>query len=220
MRAILHICAPEGETLRQTLTRLTNEVKLDNRRVIRALLSAGHPVADTVGELGLDYVPEQHEVDDDGEPIVQIYGMRPMLVRGTFSCGDASGYEAAVLEEKYGIPAHCVSTPQPDDITHGVIITRSRAIDPTANFLRGRVDVLHGLEDFGTVTPNSCRIEDGRVICDEPPACSVDPNGNWYCPEVPGLTGRREHIGPVLRSSVGAWTKTQYGVPIPVRTKP
>src|SRR5690554_615484 len=104
MRVTLHMCGPQGEALRQQLSNVLNTLKMDNRYVINAMLNSGSDVPDTVIDAGLDYVPSRHRKTRDGDPVLDFYGMRRMFASGTFSCADAAAYEAAVLEEKYGIP--------------------------------------------------------------------------------------------------------------------
>jgi len=218
MIIICHLCVPQGESMHQTLTCYMNEiVKPDNRRVIAAMLQDGQHVPDTVGELGLRYVPEQHVTSDDGEPIVKLYGMAAMVTRGQFSCGDAAGYEAAVLEEKYGIPTLCQSVAQGDDDAHAVIVTRDRVIDPTLNFLQGRRDQLRTKPLQRT--PSACIIENNRVICEEEMACSIDERGLWSCPALPGLTGRRESVVSLHDSKSGSWAKIKNGAVVPVKRR-
>lgn len=214
MIVTLHLCMPEGEPMRRQFARLMNEVKADNRRVIAAMLRSGQHVPDTVGELGLRYVPAQHRVADNGEPLMEIMGIRAMIDSGTFSCGDASPFEASVLEEKYGIvPCECLSVAQGDDDMHAVFVTPERVIDPTANFLSGRRDIVRAA---AVRAGQACMIEDGRVVCDEDPVCCVDEHGNWTCPVVPGLAGRREPIVSMHGTGNNRWARTASGAVVPV----
>lgn len=213
MRVTIDLCMPEGEVMRQQFGRLMNELKLDNRLVIAAMLREGMEVPDTVGDLDLDYVPEIHRVDADDEPIMHLFGMRKMIERGTFSCGDAASYEAAVLEEKYSIPANCLAVATGEDDMHGIIVTADRTIDPTANFLAGRSEAL-GISP--NPTPQACTIQEGRVVCHHEPQCYVDTSGNWHCPAVPGLDGRRERIGRIFGAGRTRWATIAGGGIVPV----
>lgn len=215
-----HLCVPAGASMNETLTSYMNYVvKPDNRKVIAAMLRDGQHVPDTMAELGLRYVPEQHHIDPaTGEPIIDVYGLGPMVERGHFSCADAASFEAAVLEEKYGIPTWCMSVPQGDNDMHAVFVTRDRLIDPTRNFLQGRRDVLRVKPLMHT--PNACRIENGRVVCDEELACTLDEYGVWSCPEVPGLSGRRETVASIHDTGQGAgWVRTKNGAVAPLRRR-
>ena len=217
MRLTLHLCMPEGDGSRESYAEGLSQIKRDNRRVIAAMLRAGIPVVDTVGELGLQYVPEQRRFGPDGRPLMDIYGIHDMVERGTFSCGDAAAYEAAVLEEKYGVVAETLSVPQGDNDFHAVYVTSNGLVDPTANFLAGRSRPMIPARN-PRMRGKDCRIEDGRVICNEPAACVVDTRGVWSCPIVPGLTGKRESIGKIEVSPRGqAWARNRSGGAVPVR---
>lgn len=194
-----------------------NEMKYDNRMVIAAMLRDSQEVPDTVGELGLEYVPEVHRVDGTDEPLMDLYGLRDMIERGTFSCGDAAGWESAVLEEKYQIPAECTAVAQGEDDMHGIILTADQSIDPTANFLNGTRWVV---DAEPTTNPQACTIQDGRVICNQNPICCVDEKGNWYCPAVPGLSKRRERIRRIFGRGNARWAKTAEGAVVPVCAAP
>lgn len=214
----MHMCMPEGDAMRRRFADLMEAMKLDNRAVIAAMLDGGYDVADTVGELGLEYVPERHRKDAHGQPIMNIYGIHDMVSRGTFSCADAVCYEAAVLEEKYGVPTLCLAVAQGDDDQHAVFVTVDDVIDPTANFLADRKPRIPRVRSAQRVAGSSCTIEDGRVICVEPDVCAVDENGRWHCPAVPGLSGRRAKIGPIRRTPNGQmWARTKDGAVVPVR---
>lgn len=219
MRVTLHLCMPRGQTMREQFSRLMNEVKHDNRRVIRAMLAEGIPVSDTVGELKLRYVPAEHRTDADGEPLMDIYGIRMMIDTGEFSCGDAAAYEAAVLEEKYGIAAHCMAVAQGDDDMHGVFATSERVVDPTLNFLQGRRMDSRVKKAPRTVKPNACTIQDGRVVCDEVEACTIDERGVWSCPVLPGLSGRREPNVKIEGRGNSRWGVARDGAVMPVRRR-
>lgn len=202
--------------MRQRFGDLMEIVKRDNRAVIAAMLSDGQVVPDTVGELGLRYVPEQHRKDEFGQPIMNIYGLRDMVGRNTFSCGDAAAYESAVLEEKYGVPTLCVAVAQGDDDLHALFVTVDDVIDPTANFLAGRKVIVPMVDE--RLEPSACHIEDGRVVCVEEDACSVDEYGVWHCDPIPGLSGRRIPVSGIRRTrNGGGWARTREGVVVPVR---
>jgi len=220
MIIIGYLCVPQGDSLHESLTQYMNHVvKSDNRRVIAAMIRSGHSVPDTVGEMGLRYVPEKHRLDEEtGEPIIEVYGMGAMVARGTFSCADATAYESAVHEEKYGIPTWCMSVAQGDEDAHAVFVTRDRLVDPTLNFIKGRRDVLRVKPLVRT--PNSCSIQNGRVVCEEDLACSIDQYGIWSCPDVPGLDGRREKIESIHDTEIGgSWAKISNGAVAPLRRR-
>lgn len=222
MIVLVHLCMPEGEPMRAEWTDLCNLLREDNRMVVASMLRAGIPVADTVEELGLRYVPEWHRKDPrTGEPTIGMYSIRYMLERGTFSCGDACGYESAVLTEKYGIATECLGVDVGEgDMTgdyHGIFVTPTGAIDPVARFLGGGGGIAPQQNPRGTVAGRSCSIIDGRVQCDDTEdACCLDEEGRWYCPSVPLLHGRRERIGKIRRSRHGAWSKTASGATVPI----
>ena len=216
MIIIKHMCVPPGQAMRTTIAHEVNSMKHDNRRVIAAMLAEGLPVHDNMADMGLKYVPEQHELDASGEPIIRLYGIYDMIERGTFSCGDASGWESAVWEEKYGIPTECLSVAQGDDDMHAVFAAIDRVVDPTFNFLHGRREPIPRQPRHVKLARNSCSIEGGRVVCDEDPACFVDERGVWSCPIVPGLSGRRENVKEIRGTSSGRWARTRSGAVVPV----
>ena len=124
MRVIMDLCVPEGQAMRQQFSSLMNELKRDNRRVVAAMMREGMDVPDTVGDLGIRYVPAPQQIDPQtGEPLMHFRGVRAMLDDGFFSCADAAGYEASVLEEKYRIGANCLAVPQGGDDNHAIIVT-------------------------------------------------------------------------------------------------
>lgn len=99
----LHLCGPRGDGQRHELDRALALVQLDNRFLIQAMLRAGRPVPEKVEELGILWrPPSRAEALTDRQAI---RGLRAMLEHGSFSCCDAAGWEAAVLEEKYRLPA-------------------------------------------------------------------------------------------------------------------
>lgn len=208
---------PQGDAMRARFGDLMELVKRDNRGVIAAMLADRIEVPDTVGDLGLRYDPERKRSDSHGQPIMSIYGLRDMVSRGTFSCGDAAAYEAAVLEEKYGIRTLCIAVPQGEDELHGIFVIEDGAVDPTANFLSKTRSVMPQIH-HAQVERSQCSIEHGRVICFEEDRCSVEEDGTWNCPDIPGLTGRRVALGPVRRTRTGqAWARTSDGSVVPVR---
>ncbi len=220
MRFTTHMCMPEGDGSREGYEDALEALKRDNRRVVAAMLADGQHVADTVGELGLVYVPETPSFDASGRPVMNLYGVADMVARGTFSCGDAAAYEAAVLEEKYGVPTRLVSAPQSGNQFHAVVVTQDGVFDPTANFLAGTRWTQPEI-GVGEVQRMACAIENGRVVCDEPSSCCVDERGVWHCNDVPGLSGRREEIGTVQRAANGqSWARTRSGAIVPVCTAP
>ncbi len=213
----MHLCNPGGDATRDGYARALEWVQADNRRVIRAMLDAGEDVPDTMSDWGLRYVPERSRHDRSGRPLMDVFGIYDMVERGTFSCGDAAGWEAAVIEEKYGIPAAAIPAPQGDNDFHAVVVTEDGVYDPTANFLARRKMAVRA-PSVRRVAPENCKIgPDGRVACDVAPACFVDERGRWDCPRVPGVHGKREAIGPVQRSPRGqAWARAKHGAVVPV----
>lgn len=219
MRVTLHLCMPEGDAMRQRFSDLMEIQKRDNRGVIAAMMANGIEIPDTVGDLGLKYVPEQHRVDDRGQPIMDIYGIRDMVERNAFSCGCAAAYEAAVMEEKYGVPTLCLSVAQGEDDLHAIFVTSKSVIDPVANYFSGHRPPIPSSPVY--VQESACIIgDDGRVVCVEDEVCAVDEQGRWDCPGVPGLTGRRATIGNIHTTANGAaWARTPEGAVVPVRRR-
>lgn len=210
------MCMPEGDAMRQRFSDLMELLKRDNRGVIAAMLGNGMPIPETMDDLGLRYIPEQNSRDEHGEPVMALYGLRDMVERSSFSCGDAAAYEAAVMEEIYGIPTICLAVAQGDEDMHAVYVTAEDVVDPTANFMSGRRSPVPQGEP--TVQGSVCTIEDGRVVCIEDDVCSVGPDGTWDCPSLPELSGRQASIGPVQRSPNGqGWARTADGAVVPVR---
>ncbi len=130
----LHMSAPGGEALRRMITSVLNVLKDDNRLVIAALLNAGTHVPDTITELGLQYKPPGPE--EALTPTQDIHGLLSMVGRGTFSCGDAAAYEAAVQEEKYGHRCACSCVAQGSNAYHAIYFGPKGPVDPTENWLR------------------------------------------------------------------------------------
>lgn len=216
MIVTVNLCMPEGDAMRQRFAEFMELLKRDNRAVIAAMRASGTEVPDTIGELGLQYVPETNRTDAYGQPVMQLYGLHDMVERGTWSCGDGVAFEAAVLEEKYGVPTLCIAVSQGDDNLHGVFVTPEDVVDPLANYRSGRSTPVPRRSK--NVEGSACRIEDGRVICVESDACAVDENGRWVCPRLPGLSGRRAAIGQIYRTPNGqAWARTPAGAVVPVR---
>lgn len=220
MLITLHLCMPEGDGSRATYQDALELVQADNRRVIRAMRERGDEIPDTIGEWGLVYAPEQRRSDARGRPLMDIYGLADCVDRGSFSCGCAAAYESAVLEEIYGVPALPVSVPQADNDFHAVVVSELGVHDPVANFHRGlRYHVP--ARPRRKVAPERCEIgADGRVHCTVPASCYVDARGKWQCPDVHGLTGRREPIASVHRSPAGQqWVRTKNGAVAPLRKR-
>jgi hypothetical protein len=196
----LHLCGPGGDVRRQQLARLLNELKQDNCCVINAMLNAGESVPDTVIELGLDYDPAQGVAkQSERQPF---YGMRKMVELGTFRCGDASAYEAAVLETKYGIPTMVLVVPQGKIEFHGIFVTSTEVVDPTENWLRHWEARMHPQSVNPWKSPAAglrpveqlpmCSIENGQVECtgmDDHTGCCVTRSGRWRCPQDHPLHG-------------------------------
>lgn len=217
MIVTLHMCMPAGDAMRQRFGDLMETMKRDNRGVVAAMLADGAPVPDTVGDLGLQYVGEQHRRDSRGQPIMEIYGLRDMVERGTFSCGDAVALESAIMEEKYGIQTLCLAVAQGDDDLHAIYVTSNSVVDPMANFMSGHRTPVPQISE--RIQGSACILDDdGRVVCVEEDVCSVSEDGTWLCPSVPGLSGRQISIGKIERSPGGqAWAKTPNGAVVPVR---
>lgn len=220
MLLTFHLCMPAGDGSRDTYQQGLEMTQDDNRRVLRAMMQRGDEIPDTIGEWDLVYQPEQRRTNANGEPLMDLYGIGPCVERGAFSCGDAAAYEAAVLEEKYGVPALPVSVPQADNDFHAVVVSELGVHDPVANFQRG---LRHHVpaRPKRKVAPQRCEIgEDGRVHCELPPRCYVDARGKWICPDVPGLSGQRESLASVHRSPAGQqWARTRNGAVVPLRRR-
>jgi len=136
MRITLHLYAPNGEAKRRLLNKLLRIVQDDNRLVINGLMNSGLPVADTMSDLGLTYKPpgaEEANTPDQG-----FFGVVDLVERGTFSCGDAAAWEAAVLEEKYGIPAEAQIVAQGATDYHAIVITPNGVYDPTEAWIEAQ----------------------------------------------------------------------------------
>lgn len=227
------MCGPEGEALRQQLANTLNALKQDNRYVVNAMLNSGMEVPDSCIEAGLNYVPSRHESNDQGQPVQAFYGMKAMMESGEFSCGDGAALEAAVMEEKYGIPTEvlCVATSDAD--YHGVFVTPEGVVDPVENWLRHFEAEMAGTPE--TVTKQllpkprqqdvealgaNCHIVDGRVQCEveEANSCVVDPEtGLWRCPN-PALDGQPCRIAKVYSGDKTnqRWAHTEDGLVVPV----
>ena len=132
----LHLCGPKGDGSRLLLDRALALLQFDNECVLQAMLRAGRPIPDCVEELGLRY--EDHTRLDPNSDHQELYGLRAMLDRGAFSCGDAAGFEAGVLQVKHRIPARAFSQFGTDDgLWHAVYETPVGIVNPIARFLAG-----------------------------------------------------------------------------------
>lgn len=221
----MHMCGPGGDFRRQQLTRLLNELKRDNQYVINAMLNAGQHVPDTVIELGLDYEPATGlDKESRRQPF---YGMRDMIEEGTFRCGDGSAYEAAVMEEKYGIPSMVIVVPQGDSDYHGLFVTPDGPIDVVENWLRyweariaQRSAPIPKVEAPQVEVNAVCRIDGGRVECDaveDTSSCCVDRHGNWRCPGDHPLHGRDADVRTYRRRGGQRWALVgSKHTPVPV----
>jgi hypothetical protein len=215
-----HMCMPEGDAMRARFGDLMEMLKRDNRAVIAAMLADGIDVPDTVGDLGLRYVPAPHRKDEHAQPIMELYGLHDMVTRGTFSCGDAVAFESAVLEEKYRTPTLCIAVAQGDEDMHAVFVTVDDVIDPTANFKAKRRWRPPHVSKRDRLAGSACTIEDGRVVCVEEDVCAVDEDGRWHCPPMPQLSGRIAQIGEIRSSANGGmWARTADGAVVPVRRR-
>jgi hypothetical protein len=130
----LHLCGPKGDGSRILLDRALALLQFDNECVVQAMLRSGRPVPDCMEELGLEY--EDHCILDPNSDRQDFYGFRAMLERGKFSCGDAAGFEAAVLQVKHRIPARAMSRFGSDEgLWHAVYTTPAGVVNPVARFL-------------------------------------------------------------------------------------
>jgi len=219
------MCGPVGDIRRQQLTRLLNDLKRDNQYVINAMLNAGQHVADTVIELNLEYEPATGlDKISERQPF---YGLAGMLEQGTFRCGDGSAYEAAVMEEKYGIPSMVVVVPQGDSQYHGLYVTPDGPIDVVENWLRyWEARVAQRPADIPKVDAPpakvnaACRIDGGRVTCDaeeDTSSCCVDWSGRWRCPGDHPLHGRDANVRAYKRRGAQRWALVGGDrIPVPV----
>lgn len=133
----LHLCGPKGDGSRLLWDRLLEIVQQDNEYVVQAMLRAGQRVPDSVEELGIPYRDDVRL--DPNSTHQELHGLRAMLERRSFSCGDAAPFEAAVLKVKYGIPAHAFSQfGTHEGWWHGVYRTPQGVVDPIARFLAAR----------------------------------------------------------------------------------
>ena len=232
MIVTLHMCGPEGEVLRRQLAEALNMLKDDNRYVINAMLNSGEHVPDTVIDADLDYEPSQHMKAVHGEPTQEFFGMKRMFEMGTFSCGDAAAYEAAVQEEKYGVPTEVIVTPTTGDSDyHALYVTPEDVVDPTENWFRYWAAQI-GLEQKPLVTPKrsskssaadlnaSCEIVNGRVAChsDAGDGCCVDVDRGVLTCGNANLSGQRVEIDEVFTSPYTdqRWARTKDGMFVPV----
>lgn len=228
----LHLCGPVGDVRRQQLTRLLNELKRDNAYVINAMLNAGQHVADTVIELGLDYDPAGGTPEAETQR-QRFFGMREMVESGTFRCGEASAYEAAVMETKYGIPTMVLCVPQGATEYHGIYVTEDGAVDPTENWLR----YWEAMEKQRSVKfPNPakgraqveqlpmCRIDNGKVECtglEDHTGCCVGSDGRWRCPDNHPLHGKDADVRRYRSRQGQRWALVGTDrVPVPVCPSP
>ena len=235
MIATLHLCGPDGEALRQQLSNMLTMLKEDNRYVINAMLHSGLDVPDTVFEAGLDYVPSRHEKAPNGEPIQVYYGMRAMFESGTFSCAEAAGLEAAVMEEKYGVPTECLAVAFDGGNNHAIFVTPEGEVDPTENYLRAwEKELGFGSADSAptrrrprrrlrhassTSLGAICRIVDGRVDCDvsDKGGCVDVEHGVWRSDDKK-IDGSPAEVDEVFlgQDSRRRWARTKSGVFVPV----
>lgn len=213
MKIELHITAPRGDALRQMLLSAINIVKNNNRMLINAMLRSGQDVPDTVYELGLTYVPNS-QASEPGTQVVK--GYAAMLETGSFSCDSASAWEAAVLEEKYGVPAVILLSEQNDTgLLHAVYMTSSGAFDPVQQWRqqqRGRDNhiseaISRSMGDVESV--GQCEIGgDGVMSCtsrETENSCILQSNGQWLCPQGHPAHGSKADVRGVV------WTREGRG---------
>lgn len=133
----LHLCGPRGDGSRMLLDMALAMLQFDNECVVQAMLRDGRHVPECMEELGLEY--EDHCVLDPDSDKQDLYGFRAMMERGKFSCGEASCFEAAVLQVKHGIPARAFSRYGTDDgFWHAVYMTPAGVVNPVARYLASR----------------------------------------------------------------------------------
>lgn len=195
MQVTLHLCGPLGDALRQQLERTLEILKDDNACVINAMINEGMDVPDTMIDMGLTYQPASggNKLSANQD----FYGMSDMLNRGTFSCGDAAAYEAAVMQVKYGIPTRIVVVPQGQTDFHALYVTSSGPVDPTENWLaysNGRARLrsarrlaVEGLEPVEVgptcqIVPGTNIVECTKIEGYDSSPC-VDSRGRWRCPD-------------------------------------
>lgn len=133
----LHLCGPKGDGHRQELDRALELLQLDNEFLIQAMLRDGRHVPDLVDDMNLRYrPPTPFEAKTDRE---RFLGLREMMRRREFSCQDAAGWEAAVLSQKYRMPATAYHEPvSAAGFYHAVYWTPQGVIDPVARYLAKR----------------------------------------------------------------------------------
>jgi len=129
-----HFCAPPGEATRRIITQLLNVQKDDNRLLLSALMANKVDIPDTMWDLGLRYEPPAGA--ELNSPQQDFYSLIDLLDQGTFSCGDAAAYEAAVQEEKYGKPCFCMCVAQGSNEYHAIYVSTTGPVDPTENWLK------------------------------------------------------------------------------------
>ena len=135
MQLDLHLCGPKGDGSRILLDHALAMVQLDNEFVIQAMLRAGRPVPDLIDQLGIPY--RDDTVLDPDSDYQAFYGLRAMLERGSWSCGDAAPFEAAVLKCKHRVPARAFARYGTEDgFWHAVYETPRGTVDPVARFIR------------------------------------------------------------------------------------
>ncbi len=133
----LHLCGPKGDGSRLLFDRALELVQQDNEFVVQAMLRSGQRVPDSVEELGVPYRDDTRL--DPNSPRQDLYGLRAMLERGSFSCGDAAPFEAAVLKVKYNIPARAFTqVGKQAGLWHAVYQTPHGVVNPIARFLAAR----------------------------------------------------------------------------------
>lgn len=134
MHLELHLCGPKGDGSRILLDRALAMVQLDNEFLIQAMLRAGRPVPDRIDDLGIPY--RDDTLLDPNSDHQAFYGMRGMLERGSWSCGDGAPYEAAVLVVKHRIPTRAFARYGTEDgFWHAVYQTQLGIVDPVARYL-------------------------------------------------------------------------------------
>jgi len=146
----LHLCGPKGAGMREEFSRAVALLQFDNEMLIEAMLKAGHAVPDTVDGLRVNYQPATAAEARTGR--VQLRGMGSMVETGTWACGDASAYEAAVQRVKHGrldAKAYAVDYPSQDGgLCHAVYQVDGRVIDPVSRHLR-RTGMRNPWENMG-----------------------------------------------------------------------
>jgi hypothetical protein len=137
----LELCGPKGDGQVILWQRVLEIVQRDNEMLFQAMLRANKPIPQYIDELGLPYMPPSRE-EARGER-QRISGLRGILERQSWSCGDAAALEAAAMVVLHGVPAvvrAVLLTPRqsPRALLHAVYDTPAGRVDPTARWLQAQ----------------------------------------------------------------------------------